>query len=160
MKNESAKIRDLRYHDNKLTVTIKVAAAIIYAWSCFFWGGVTIINFYDIKPEYSYLATGFLAGSIVITVGIIMLFFRLYILQLPVIAAGGVIYLKNAGELIDNAARIHVVFKPSFEVRYLPVIVIIIFSVVLAMLQIWRLISIRAAAKEEYNNRPTGSILD
>lgn len=160
MKNESAKRKDIRYPANKITTAVKAAAAVIYAWSCILWGGVTIIYYFFRMPEYSYLAEGFLFGGIIIAIGIIMLFFRLYILQLPFIAIGGAVYLKNACELINRSARVDYVFKPSFNLRYLPVSVIIIVSVILAMLQIWRLISIRAAERDEYNNRPSGSIFD
>ena len=160
MKNKFEKIKELRYPQNKWVFYIKCVSALIFAWSCFFWGGVSIIYYFTYGKAQSYLAEGLLFGEIAIAVGIIMMFLRLHILQLPFIAIGGAIYLKYAGELIDMAKKKHQIFKPSFEVRYLPVIVIILVSVVFAMLQVWRLISIRTAEKEEYNNRPTGSILD
>lgn len=160
MKNKFAKNKDLRYPGNKLTVVVKFFFTVIYAWSCFFFGGITIINFFFYKPEYSHLASGFLIGCTFITIGFIMVYFRLFILQLPFIAVGGAIYLVNAGELIDNAARMKAVFKPSFELRHLPVIAMITLSVIIAIIQIWRLISLKSAEKEEYNNRPSGSILD
>ena len=35
-----------RYSDNKLTIGMKILFSLVYAWSCFFWGRVTVINFY------------------------------------------------------------------------------------------------------------------
>lgn len=160
LKNEPAKIRDLRYPDGKLTVSAKILFTVIYAWSCFLWGGATIYNFFFLKPEYSHLAKGFLAGVLVMTVGIIMVYYRLFILQLPFFAVGGGIYLRYAGEMIDNAERINVVYKIPFSIRYLPVIAMLVLSVIIAIVQIWRLISIRITEKEEYNNRQSKSILD
>lgn len=160
MKNKSAKAMDLRYPANKATPIIIVIIMAIYLWSCVLWGGVTVIYYFLKMPEYSYLAKGFLFGGIFMTVGIVLIMFRLYILQLPFIAIGGAVYLTNAGKLIDRAAKISYTFKPPFGLRYLPVIAIILISLILCMLQAWRLISKRAAEKEEFNNRPSKSILD
>ena len=68
------KINRLRYKDIKFTLFVKIVMASVYAWSCFFWAGVTILNFYINTPEYSYLATGFLTGSIFMTVGVSLAF--------------------------------------------------------------------------------------
>lgn len=154
------KISRLRYKDTKFTLAVKIIMTAVYAWSCFFWAGVTILNFYINTPEYSYLATGFLTGSIFITIGLILTFLRFHIAQFPFIVAGTVVFLKNAGEMIDVAIKSEVVFKPSFELRYLPVIAVAGFSFVLAVMSIARAVSERKTVQEEYNNRPTQSILE
>lgn len=154
------KINRLRYKDTKFTLFVKIVMTAVYLWSCFFWAGVTILNFYINTPEYSYLATGFLTGSIFITVGLVLVFLRFHITQFPFIVAGTVIFLKHAGEMIDVAAKSEVVFKPSFELRYVPVLALAGFSFVLTVLSIARIVSERKTAEEEYNNRPAQSILE
>lgn len=62
--------------------------------------------------------------------------------------------------MIDVAAKSDVVFKPSFELRYVPVLALAGFSFVLAVLSIARAVSERKTAEEEYNNRPAQSILE
>ncbi len=149
-----------RFVDNGFTIVLKVIATIVYLWSCFFWAGVTILNFYINTPEYSHLSTGFLIGTIFITVSLVLMYLRFYIVQLPLCAAGATVYLVNAGEMIDVAQHTAVVFTPSFELRYMPCVAIIIISAALAMLEIWNIISKREKAKNEFYNSPSKSILD
>ena len=147
-----------RYSDNKLTIGMKILFSLVYAWSCFFWGGVTVINFYWFMPQEAHLASGFLIGDIFITLGLIACWLRCYILQFPLNVIGGSIYLVNAGEMIDNSAK--TVSTPAFELRYMPVAIILILSLCLLVLQLISFFAKRSQAKEEYNNRPSGSILD
>lgn len=156
----SNRINDLRYRDNKFSVLAKILITVIYLWSCFFWAGVTILNFYINTPEYSYLSTGFLSASIIITLGLVLIYLRFYISQFVFCAAGTAVFLRYACEMIDNAAETKVVFKPSFELRYMPVIALVILSFVLAVLSAQRLISERQRRKAEFNNRPSQSILE
>ena len=140
------KISRLRYKDTKFTLFVKIVMTAVYLWSCFFWAGVTILNFYINTPEYSYLATGFLTGNIFITIGLVLVFLRFHITQFPFFVTGTV--------------KSDVVFKPSFELRYVPVLALAGFSFVLAVLSIARAVSERKTAEEEYNNRPAQSILE
>lgn len=153
-------MRYIRFKETKATLTLKILTSVVFLWSCFFWSGVTILNFYIIMPEYSYIATNFLIGTILITVSVIIMYFRCYILQFPVCAVGSWIYLSAAGELIDTAAKTDTVFKPSFELRYLPEIAIILFSLSLAMIHAFSVYTERAQERERYNNSPAKSILD
>lgn len=153
-------MKDMRLKDSKGTLALKFAVVAIYIWSCFFWAGVTILNFYINDKEYSYLATGFLVGSLIIAVSIILMFFRLYIIQFPFCAVGTGIFLKNAGEMIDVADKTGVVFEPSFGARYMPCLIIAMISLVFLILQTARLILDRRADKEKFYNSPTKSILD
>lgn len=154
------RINNLRYRDNKFTLIAKILITVIYSWSCFLWGGMTILNFYIINPDYSYLSTGFLTAGIIITLGLVLIYLRFYISQFVFCAAGTAVFLKYACEMIDNAVKIKVVFKPSFELRYLPIIALIILSFVLAVLSAQRLISEHQRKKAEFNNRPSQSILE
>ena len=149
-----------RYCDNGFTITLKVIVTLIYVWSCFFWAGVTILNFYINSPESSHLATGFLVGSLLMTASLVLMYLRFYILQLPFFFLCAAVYLVHAGEMIDVAHGTSVVFTPTFELRYMPVVAIIIISAALAMLEIWHIVSIRSSEKEKFNNSPSKSILD
>ena len=154
------KLLDSRYRDNPFTIVLKVIQTLVFAWSCFFWGGVTILNFYINDTENSHLADGFLIGTMLIAVSVILCYMRAYLVQLPFCAVGIVVYLVNAGEMIDVADVTQVVFTPSFELRYMPSVAVIIISCALCMLQIWSLIAKREAKKNEFNNSPTKSIFD
>lgn len=153
-------MKNLRYTDNKLTIAAKVLITLIFVWSCFLWSGATIFNFYIRMPEYSHLATGMLTGSILIFISIVLMYFRMYILQLPFCVVGSIFYLNQASEMIDRAIETEIVFKPSFELRYLPEIVVLLLSIALAMIHFWSIESKRIAAKNEFNNSPSKSILD
>lgn len=153
-------MKNLRYADNKLTIAIKILITLIFIWSCFLWSGATIFNFYIRMPEYSHLATGMLTGSVLILISLILMYLRMYMLQLPFCIVGSIFYLNQASEMIDRAIENGIVFKPSFEQRYLPEIGILIFSIVLAILHFWSVESKRIAAKNEFNNSPAKSILD
>ncbi len=154
------RLNNLRYKDGKFTLLAKILLTLVYLWSCFFWSGVTILNFYINTPEYSYLSTGFLTGSILITVGMVLIYLRCYISQFALCAAGTAVFLKNACEMIDVAAKSEVVFKPSFELRYMPVIALVILSFVLAIISLQSIISERQRVKNEFNNSPTQSIFE
>lgn len=138
----------------------KIVMTLIFLWSGFFWSGVTIYNYYRLNPEYSYLSTEFLIGSSVILAGLILCWLRLYILQLPVTAVGFIVFLAPVREMIEHVKGTGVYFSPTFEVRYLPIIGLMILSAALFIGRIWQVFSKRSAEREEYNNRPSESILD
>ncbi|MBQ8622835.1 MAG: hypothetical protein IJ424_00420 [Oscillospiraceae bacterium] len=145
-----------------LILLAKSAMTILFLWSGFFWSGVSIINFYGYSPEYSYRATGFLAGSLLMLTALILCYARLYIIQLPFTVAGLIPFLKMAGELIDEVVEHpELTYRPpSYELRYMPMIAFAVLSVALAMEAVWKMISKRMEAKNEFNNRPSKSILD
>lgn len=149
-----------KYPKNKGIFIFKLFAAVVFLWSCFFWAGVTIINFYFFMPEFSYLATEVLIGSLLITVSMVLMFLRYYIAQLPFCIAGTAVYLTAAAEMIDTAEKSIGVFKPTFGQRYMPVVLILIISLSLAVIQIWSVISKNIEEKNRYNNSPSKSILD
>lgn len=149
-------MNDLRYIDNKLTKAIKAIITAVYLWSGLFWAGITIIYFYFFDTVNIHLAVNMMIADVFLTASLIMIYFRLYIIQLPFTAVGEFFYLISASEMINHAAKNNLVYKVSFEARYMPVVVILILGIVLAVLQIRRII----ARREELNNRPSKSILD
>ena len=149
-----------RLTDTKSTKFLKILSTAIFAWSGFFWAGVTILNFYINMPESSHLAQNFLIGTILLFVSLLLCWFRFYILQVPICAVGTVFFLIASAEMIDTARFQGLEFTPSFELRYMPIIGLAAISLVLAMIQIWNLIAKRIEKNNEFNNSPSKSILD
>lgn len=149
-----------RLTDTKSTKFLKILSTAIFAWSGFFWAGVTILNFYINMPESSHLAQNFLIGTILIFVSLLLCWFRFYILQLPICAVGTVFFLIASAEMIDTARFQGLEFTPSFELRYMPIIGLAAISLVLSMIQIWNLIAKKIEKNNEFNNSPSKSILD
>ena len=149
-----------RLTDTKSTKFLKILSTAIFAWSGFFWAGVTILNFYINMPESSHLAQNFLIGTILLFVSLLLCWFRFYVLQLPICAVGTVFFLIASAEMIDTARYQGLEFTPSFELRYMPIIGLAAISLVLAMIQIWNLIAKKIEKNNEFNNSPSKSILD
>ena len=149
-----------RPNDNKIHIAVKVLMTAIFAWSGLLWGGVTTLHIILNDNSNSHLIPGFLAGSLILLAGLILAWTRMYILQLLPCIIGLIIYLKPAREMIDHAADIGVVFKPTFEQRYLPIIGFAILSLVLFILRVYTVVSARIEKQEEFNNLPTESILE
>lgn len=149
-----------RPSDTKAHIFIKAVMTAIFLWSGFFWSGVTIVNFALLNTEYSHLAYQFVAGSLLLLFALVLCWLRLYILQIIPCAVGLAVFLTPTREMIAHVEGSGAVFKPSFELRYLPVIGFAILAAALCIIRIWQIISDRAEKKNEYNNRPTESILD
>lgn len=132
----------------------------IFLWSGFFWSGVTALQFFINDQSNIHLAAGFFAGSAVLLAALLLAWFRLYILQFIVCLAGLAIYLRPAREMIDHSAETGVLFKPTFEQRYLPIIGFAILAMVLFILRVYGIVSKKQEQREAFNNLPTESILD
>ncbi|MCD8344860.1 MAG: hypothetical protein LUC38_02730 [Oscillospiraceae bacterium] len=141
----------LRYDDWAFTIILKIVAVVAFAWSGFFWSGVTILNFYMFNTDESYRATGFLVASIILIISIVFMFLRMYTIQFPFCVVGSIIYLIQAGQLIDKIE--------SYTMRYIPEIVILIASIILFMLHLARAISTSMGEKESRNTAPAESII-
>ncbi|MCD7772225.1 MAG: hypothetical protein LUH23_09105 [Oscillospiraceae bacterium] len=141
----------IRYDDWALTIFLKIVATVAFLWSGFFWSGVTILNFYMFNTDESYRATGFLVASIFLLISLVLMFLRMYIIQFPFCVVGSVVYLIQAGELIDAIE--------SYTMRYIPEIAILIVSLILFILHMARVISRSMGEKETFNTSPAESII-
>lgn len=150
----------MRPLDSKAQIAVKVIMTLIFAWSGLFWSGVTVLQFYINDPLNSHLATGFLVGSLLLLLGLVLCWFRLYMIQFPVCVAGFIVYLMPTREMIDHVAGSGVIFRPTFEQRYLPMAGLMILSFALLTVRVWKIFSSKAKKKEEFNNSPSESILD
>lgn len=143
-----------------IVLIAKSAMLILYLWSGFFWSGVTIINFYINDPEYSYISTWMLIGSILLMLSLVFSFKRRYILSLPFMAVGTFVFLNPVSDMIDIATQTGVEFTPSFELRYIPIVAFSIISLALSMYGIWKKESKKIEERNKFYNSPTKSILD
>ncbi|MCD8106671.1 MAG: hypothetical protein LUE20_01745 [Oscillospiraceae bacterium] len=141
----------IRYDDWAFTIFLKVVATAAFLWSGFFWSGVTILNFYMFNTDESYRATGFLVASIILLVSLILMFLRMYIIQFPLCVVGSIIYLVQAGQLIDVIE--------SYTIRYIPELLLFIVSLILFILHMARVISKSLGEKETFNTSPAESII-
>lgn len=139
---------------------IKILMTLIFLWSGFFWSGVTVYNYYVLNPEYPHLATEFLIGSLILALGLVLCWLRFYIIQFIPTAIGLLVFLIPTREMIEHVKNSGVYFTPTFEVRYLPMVGFAILSFVLFIVRIWQIAAKRIQEREEYNNRPTESVLD
>lgn len=149
-----------RPEDSKLQIIIKCLMTAVFAWSGFFWSGITVLNFFLINQEHKNLATGFLASSLILLLCLVLCWLRLYIAQFIPCVVGLIAYLIPAREMIDHAAETGVLFKPTFEQRYLPIIAFALLGLVLFALRVMALVSEKMKRDDEYNNRPAESILE
>ncbi len=141
----------IRYDDWAFTIFLKVVATLVFLWSGFFWSGVTILNFYMFNTDESYRATGFLVASIILLISLILMFLRMYIIQFPFCVVGSIIYLVQAGQLIDAIE--------SYTMRYIPELLLFIVSLILFILHVARVISKSMGEKEKFNTAPAESII-
>lgn len=148
--------------ENPLVILAKIFATVVYAWSGFFWAGATAYNFYFLtkEPDYYHLATLFTVGSLLVLVGIILCWKKRYVLQFPFVSVGTVLFLIAAGEMIDSAERTAVVFTPTFEWRYLPILAAWLVSLIFFAVNTYTVLSSRKQVKDDFNNSPAKSILD
>lgn len=149
-----------RPEDKPIHIVLKVAMTVIFLWSGFFWSGVTVLQFFINNQEHRNLAIEFFTASVILFFGLLLSWLRLYIVQFIPSIIGFIAFLNPAREMIDHAAETGVIFKPSFELRYLPVIGFAILSLVLLILRVGSIVSEKSRVTEEYNNRPSESILD
>ena len=79
---------------------------------------------------------------------------------MPFTATGTVLFCVAAAEMIDVAEQTEVVFKPSFEWRYLPIVLYCIIALCLFVVTLLKKIDERKRLQDEFNNSPAKSILD
>lgn len=154
------KLKLKRPEDKIAHKVIKWVMTAIFAWSGFLWSGITALQFLINSTDHRNLAIGFLIGSLILLLCLILCRLRLYILQFIPAIVGLTVFLIPAREMIDHAADTGVIFKPSFEVRYMPMIGLVILSFVLFIMRIALIFFERSQKREEYNNLPSESVLD
>lgn len=148
--------------ENPIVILAKIFATVVYAWSGFFWAGATAYNFYFLTkdPDYYHLATWFSLGSLLVLAGIILCWKKCYVWQFPFVSVGTLLFVVAAAEMIDSAERTAVLFTPTFEWRYLPILAVELVSVIFFIVKSYTVLSSRKKLKDDFNNSPAKSILD
>lgn len=149
--------------DKPIHTFTKVIMTAIWLWSCFFWCGITMLYFLleraDVADSRA-IAVKMFAGSVILLAALILSWLRLYIIQIVPSVAGLIVFLNPVREMMDHVANTGAVFKPGFEVRYLPTAAFAILSLCLLIVRLWGIHTAKAARLEEYNSSPAASILD
>lgn len=152
-----------RPNDKPIHTFVKVTMTAIWLWSGFFWCGITMLYFLleraDAADSRS-IALKLFWGSVILLLALILSWLRLYIIQIVPAAVGLIVFLNPVREMMEHVANSGVVFKPGFEVRYLPTVAFGILSLCLLIARLWGIHTAKAARLEEYNSSPAASILD
>ena len=148
-----------RPQDKAAHIAAKIVMTLTFLWSGFFYSVIPVITYIN-NEELSHISYRLMTAFPFLLVGLILCWLRLYIPQFPFCAVGLVIFIGPVTELIDLASKKDVIFKPSFELRYMPIIAFGIISLVLFLTRLWQIISARVERRREYDNRPTESILE
>lgn len=149
--------------DKPIHTAVKVIMSAIWLWSGFFWCGITMLFFLMERSDAadsSSIALKMFAGSAVLLIALILCWLRLYIIQTVPTVAGLILYLIPVREMMNHVANSGVVFKPSFEIRYLPTVAFAVLALCLLIVRLWGMHSERAEKREKFNSSPSESILD
>lgn len=86
----------------------KILAAGVYLYSCFFYGGVTVIGIlYDyvdnVPHKYAFYM---LAGVIILLVSLFLMFFKKYIVSFVLNILGTILYMKTSVFLVERVRKL------------------------------------------------------
>lgn len=145
--------------ENRAYLAAKIAMTLTFLWSGFFFSIIPVLTYIN-NEEFSHISYRFIAAFPFLLSGLILCWLKLYIPQFPLCAVGLIIFINPAIELIDLASKKGIIFKPSFELRYMPIIAFGLISLVLFMVKFRQILVERNRRRNEYDNRPTESVLE
>lgn len=169
-KKESRSSKKLRRSENGIFIFLKILLLVPFLYSGFFWGLIASINLLS-GVEYAADAKKMLIGIGLGAIGIILCFFRAYIIQLAFSAASTICYLSASNGIINRTVQGEndgaIIAEPgekilseTLEKRHLPYIFFgIIALIIFACRVVPKIIEIREKREEE-RNAPTESILE
>ena len=87
---------------------LKLLAVIVYMYSCFFYGLVTVIGIYNGQVNNVPLkyATFMLAGILLLFAALVLMFFKKYIISFVLNIAGTILYMKTAVFLVEKVKKL------------------------------------------------------
>lgn len=166
---ESKSAKKLRKSESGIYILLKIMLLIPFLYSGFFWGLIASINLINGKTHKAD-ARLMLIGIGLAFIGVLLCFFRKYIIQFVFSLAGTICYMistnniitrtvegENEGSIV-NADGVEFLSK-RLEQRHMP---FVFFGVIAAIILVWRLIPIFVKIhdkREEERNAPTESIL-
>ncbi len=150
---------------------IKVIMLVPYAVNCLFFGlvmtiAILFVGINDIEKVTAYFLLAEIAS---VTLGIVFAFLRKYILAF-IFAGGGSVMFFSEG--VKFVGKIHYYMQNYYvspenskmDVKYMlffyPSIIIAVCAAALLAMKIFAAVRKRKRAKDEYNDRPTKSIID
>lgn len=145
--------------ENRAYLAAKIAMTLTFLWSGFFFSIIPVLTYIN-NEEFSHISYRLIAAFPFLLLGLILCWLKLYIPQFPLCAVGLIIFINPAIELIDLASKKGIIFKPSFELRYMPIIAFGLISLVLFMVKFRQILVERNRRRNEYDNRPTESVLE
>ena len=153
-------------------LVLKILAVGVYLYSCFFYGGVTVIGIFggyieDIEKKY---AVFMLIGVILLLAALILMFFKKYIVSFALNAVGTILYMKTAVFLVETIRKrleenyitdsdiLHL--DKTYIYRHYPELAFLGLGLVLLLIDLVRRYLKYRKIKAERDNAPVKSIID
>lgn len=153
-------------------IILKILMIIPYGYSGFFYGGVLVLGIFgEIIEETPPTWVGWcaLAGVVIIGVGILIAFFRKYIISFVVICAGTGFFMKAAGYMIDSIQyklenyyvdEAYQKMDKEYMSYYYPILAVAAISLILLAAAVIRKIMSKKKAQYEKDTAPVKSIVE
>ena len=151
---------------------LKILAVGVYLYSCFFYGGVTVIGILSgyVNNTGSKYAYYMLAGVILLLASLLLMFFKKYIASFALNIIGTILYMKTAVFLVENVRRLlennYVTdakildLDKTYIYRHYPELAFLALGAALLIINIVRRYLKYRRLKAERDNAPVKSIID
>lgn len=151
---------------------LKLIAVGVYIYSCFYYGGVTIIGIFtgqvhEVPKKY---AVYMLIGVVLLLAALLLMFFKKYIVSFVLNAAGTILYMKTSVFLVETVRRMlndNYISDPDIQNldkiyvrRHYPEIAFLALGLVLLLISIIRRYLRYRKLRNERDNAPVKSIID
>ncbi|MBR1751501.1 MAG: hypothetical protein IJ740_11600 [Ruminococcus sp.] len=151
---------------------LKLLSALVYMYSCFFYGGVTIIGILsgqvnDVEHKYAFFM---LSGVVLALAALILLFFKKYIISFVINIIATVLYMKTAVFLVETVKkRLEdnyitdaelLDLDKTYMLRYYPELAFLALGFVLLVINLIRRYLKYRKLRSERDNAPVKSIID
>ena len=151
---------------------LKILACLVYMYSCFFYGGVTIIGIFSgqvngVENKYAFFM---LAGVVLALAAIILMFFKKYIISFIVNIAATILYMKTAFFLVEKVKKLLdenyitdsdlLGLDKTYKIRHYPEFGILFLGAVLLVISLIRRYLKYRRLRTERDNAPVKSIID
>lgn len=153
-------------------LVLKILAVGVYIYTCFYYGGVTIIGIFteqvhEVPKKY---AVYMLIGVVVLLAALLMMFFKKYIVSFVLNVIGTILYMKTAVFLVETVRRMlndNYITDPDIQkldktyiYRHYPEFAFLGLGFVLLAISIVRRYLKYRKIKAERDNAPVKSIIE
>lgn len=168
--NAGRSAKKLMRSESEVYLILKIVLLIPFLYSGFFWGLIAAINLMN-GGEYKNDAVIMLVGICLGLVGIIICFFRLYIIQFIFTLSSTILYMVSANSIVGRTIAQEAdglitvdergkYLSDALEIRHYPYIFFGIFALMLFAWKVVQIITERKEKIERERNAPTKSILE